>query len=65
MTAAQESTHRTKTQAFKVKLKHSPLNRWMDALVTDRMPIATGLTCVTSVTVLQYKAEFLNKAYEK
>jgi hypothetical protein len=46
MTAVQESTNGTKTQAFKVKLERLPFNCWMDASVTDRMPIATALTVV-------------------
>jgi hypothetical protein len=47
MTAVQESTNGTKTQAFKVKLERLPLNRWIDASVTDRMSITTRLTVVT------------------
>jgi hypothetical protein len=47
MAAVQESTNGPKTQAFKVKLERLPLNRRIDASVTDCMPIAAGLTVVT------------------
>jgi hypothetical protein len=47
MTAVQNSTNGTKTQAFKVKLERLPLNRRIDALVTDCMSIITSLTLVT------------------
>ncbi|MEF3074701.1 hypothetical protein V2P20_06665 [Methylobacter sp. Wu1] len=47
MTAVQDSTNGTKTQAFKVKLERLPLNGWIDASVTDGMSIITNLTAVT------------------
>jgi|GEM_PF-2012702 len=55
MAAVQESANGTKTQTFKVKLERLPLNRRMDASVTDRMPIATGLTVVTLVTLPAFR----------
>jgi hypothetical protein len=47
MTAVQDSTNGTKTQAFKVKLERLLLNGWIDASVTDCMSIITNLTAVT------------------
>jgi hypothetical protein len=47
VTAVQDSANGTKTQAFKVKLERLPLNRWINASVTDRMSIIASLTAVT------------------